>query len=532
MDLVGVMVAVLFLCAAFWSVGTLSREFGGCWIKGTVRTAFLIVLFVPIHTLLIRIPRFWWVETRTCLHYLNALEYAPLMAPVLLALAIAAFLGTVTRFGRQIEKIAIPAVMLEVPFVVITFFQAGHLFVNYDQFLAEFRDQPAVAMSPAHRAKLHGRVVWLLFDELDNGMVDGTNRFEVAVPEIDRFRKESLIATNAISPTFCTRLTLPSYLSGHIISNFQPVGPSSANVTMADTGRSASWNPRDNLFAQALDQGYTTAVIGWYIPYCRILKDSLNYCWWEPAYTNSLKTGATIPDDILTQLWNAADAAPLGAQALEKVDKVARCEHRIRVYEDIVDRAKKLSGDSRYDLVFVHFPIPHPPGFYRADRHRFDCSGDYVDNISLVDRTMGDLRAAMQAAGTWNNSSVIISSDHPYRSWLWGSISEPERGRKHLDQDTLYAKVPLLVKLPGQHRELRYSQKFNTEVLHEMILTLVRGNITDPLQLANWISENTATMVAPVPMSACVLHLDGGNSGTHAAVDPNLNRALNVILTH
>ena len=48
--------------------------------------------------------------------------------------------------------------------------------------------------------------------------------------------------------------------------------------------------------------------------------------------------------------------------------------------------------------MFVHFPIPHPPGFYRADRHRFDCSGDYVDNISLVDRTVGDLRALSEEA--------------------------------------------------------------------------------------------------------------------------------------
>jgi hypothetical protein len=302
-------------------------------------------------------------------------------------------------------------------------------------------------------------------------------------------------------------------------------------VTRADTDRSVSWNPRDNLFAQALSEGYATAIVGWYIPYCRILKDSLNYCWWAPAYTNSLKTGATIPDDILTQLWNAADAAPLGAQALEKVDKVARCEHRIEVYEDIISRAKKLSADSRYDLVFVHFPIPHPPGFYRADRHGFDCSGDYVDNISLVDRTVGDLRAAMRAAGTWNDSTVVVSSDHPYRTWLWGSISQPDRGRENLDQDSLYAKVPLLVKLPGQHRGLRYNHKFNTEVLHEMILALVRGTISDPIQLANWISENTITSETPVPMSACVLHLDGGSSGTHAGMDPDANKTLNQILT-
>jgi type I phosphodiesterase/nucleotide pyrophosphatase len=532
MDLVGVVTAVLFLTATFWSVGTLAREMGPRWLKGSVRTTFLITLLIPVHTLVIRIPKFWWLETRATLWYAKAARHAPSLAPFAIGVVIVVFVAILIRYGQRIERYAVTAVMLEVPFVLITFFQAGKLFKNYDQFVTEFRDQPTVAMSPTHKAR--GRVVWLLFDELDNGMVDGSNRFGVTVPEIDRLRRESIIATKAVSPAFCTRLSIPSYLSGHEVSSFEPTGPSSAIAKVAQTkGLARQWNPRSNLFAQAKSEGYTTAMVGWYIPYCRILKESLNYCWWEPAYSNSLKTGATIPDDILTQLWNAADAAPLGTQALKEVDKVARCEHRVAVYGDIIDRAKKLSGDPRYDLVFIHFPIPHPPGFYRADRHQFDCSGDYVDNISLVDRTIGDMRTAMQAAGTWNDSTVIISSDHPYRTWLWGSIDERERVPEGAQEGGLFANVPLLVKLPGQHHGVRYNREFNTEVLHDMILSLIHGNISDPVELTGWLNENTATFLPPVPFSACPPFAgggSGGSSGSRAGMDPNAVKTLSDIV--
>src|ERR1700730_17533501 len=237
MDLVGVVTAVLFLSAAFWSIGTLAREWGPRWLKASVRTIFLLTVLIPIHTLMIRVPKLWWLETRVTFWYAETARRAPSLAHFMIAFALVAFLAIIVRYGRQIEKLAIPAVMLEIPFVLITFFQAGKLFWNYDQFLTQFRDQPTIAMSPTHQGKAHARVVWLLFDELDNGMIDGSNRFGVAVPEIERLRHESIIATKAISPAFCPRLSMPSYLSGHEVSTFDPVGPSSATTRMADTRR-------------------------------------------------------------------------------------------------------------------------------------------------------------------------------------------------------------------------------------------------------------------------------------------------------
>jgi hypothetical protein len=363
MDIVGVVVGVLFLTAAFWSVTTLARGIGSTVVKGTVRTLFLLVALIPIHTLLIRLPRFWWLETNVCLWYARMAGFAPTGARLIAMLIMFATIVAILRWGLQLEKVAVPIVMMEIPFVLITFFQAGTLFSHYGRFVPRYREQPAIAMNHVVRAKAHSRVVWILFDELDRGMIDGGNRFGPSYPETERLMRESVVATSAISPAFCTRLSIPTYLTGREISSLNPVDPSRANITLADTGKTIPWDPQDNLFAQAISEGFTTAIAGWYMPYCRILKNSFNYCWWAQSYSNSIRTGATISDDILTQLWNAADAMPLGEMALRKVDKDARCEHRIAVYEQLMAHAKALATNPQFDLVFVHFPLPHPPGF-------------------------------------------------------------------------------------------------------------------------------------------------------------------------
>ena len=35
------------------------------------------------------------------------------------------------------------------------------------------------------------------------------------------------------------------------------------------------------LFSDAQRLGWTTGVVGWYNPYCRILAGTLNYCYWR-----------------------------------------------------------------------------------------------------------------------------------------------------------------------------------------------------------------------------------------------------------
>jgi hypothetical protein len=157
MDVVGVVIAVLFLTAAFWSVTTIAREFGSRSLKIIVRTLFLLFALIPIQTLLVRMPSFWWLETRVGLWFSDLAGKAPSAAHFTMALALIVILAAIVRWGRQLEKVIIPIVMMEIPFVLITFFQAGNLFRNYRGFLPQYEDQPAVAMSHVVKARAHSR---------------------------------------------------------------------------------------------------------------------------------------------------------------------------------------------------------------------------------------------------------------------------------------------------------------------------------------------------------------------------------------
>jgi hypothetical protein len=50
---------------------------------------------------------------------------------------------------------------------------------------------------------------------------------------------------------------------------------------------------------------------------------------------------------------------------------------------------------------------------------------------------------------------------------------------------------------------VRYEHRFNTLVLHDLVLALLRGTIDEPEQLAGWLTENTSAEVVPVPITAC-----------------------------
>ena len=71
------------------------------------------------------------------------------------------------------------------------------------------------------RAQLPGvrpRIVWLIFDELDQTLTFAHRPASVRMPEFDRFRQKSFYATDAESPAPWTIRSIPSRLSDDSIS--------------------------------------------------------------------------------------------------------------------------------------------------------------------------------------------------------------------------------------------------------------------------------------------------------------------------
>ncbi len=139
--------------------------------------------------------------------------------------------------------------------------------------LALVSDQTDPAADP-------GRIVWLLFDELS---FDQTfeHRFPgLALPAFDSLKSKSVVFSNVKPAGYYTDRVIPSYFLGAQVNNIRSSLDGDPTINL--TGK--PWQAFDanaTIFADAQRLGWTTGVVGWYNPYCRILAGTLNYCYLE-----------------------------------------------------------------------------------------------------------------------------------------------------------------------------------------------------------------------------------------------------------
>ena len=107
-----------------------------------------------------------------------------------------------------------------------------------------------------------------------------------------------------------TDLVIPSLLLGQRVDK---VRSDFDGEPMFQLGGGKEWRPFDahaTLFADAQRLGWTTGVVGWFNPYCRILQGTLDYCFWRmgdgelkgPISTKSSLENAISP--IQNTVWD------------------------------------------------------------------------------------------------------------------------------------------------------------------------------------------------------------------------------------
>jgi arylsulfatase A-like enzyme len=159
-----------------------------------------------------------------------------------------------------------------------------------------------------------------------------------------------------------------------------------------------------------------------------------------------------------------------------------REQHRIQL-----QRARQAATDPSLHLVLVHFNVPHRPAIYdrkSGDYTLFSLRRDwYLDNLVLADLTLGEVRRAMETAGVWKSTTVLVTADHALR-WYVDFNTETD------------AHIPFLLKLAGDSPGLNYQTPFNTVATSELILAVLRGEVTDATSAARWLDQH-----APRPPS-------------------------------
>jgi hypothetical protein len=158
-------------------------------------------------------------------------------------------------------------------------------------------------------------------------------------------------------------------------------------------------------------------------------------------------------------------------------------ETNIRDYRDILANAETLIGDSQISFVFLHFPVPHPPGIYDRQRHLLRQGGTYLDNLVLADDTLGLLLRRIDATRESGRTTVIVSSDHSWRISLYRNDAGWSAEEERACGGQFDNRPVLLIHFPGQNIGADVNAAVAEMLEHEMIAGMLRGEIKSPEDL-------------------------------------------------
>ncbi len=174
--------------------------------------------------------------------------------------------------------------------------------------------------------------------------------------------------------------------------------------------------------------------------------------------------------------------------------------NRLDIYLSMLDQARRLATDPSQGLVFIHWSFPHKPNIYDRTTQDFKLGKklSYLDNLALVDRTVGELRREMESAGVWEDTILLITSDHSLRG------KNPSAKFPHVSSEDAAVigskpdpRVPFLLKLRGQRQAVTYEPAFNTVVTNDLLLALMRGELTSADNVVGWLEEHRSTAENP-----------------------------------
>jgi hypothetical protein len=392
--------------------------------------------------------------------------------------AVVASVLVVLKWGSQVYRVVLACGLILSPLVAATALQGLWAAAHYDD--TRFRDG-ATALPTGKTAPQ--RVVWMIFDELDQGIAFEGVAGKVNMPEFERLQRSALHATAAYSPTSGTLSSLPSLITGKLVQLASPVGPDDLRLVYAGgDGREVRWRGQPNVFSHARSLGLDSVLIGWYHPYCRQLSGELRACWWSamPFQADSVgrTTGEAVPK-YLRSLFETNLLSPFG-QSLATAEAAQR-------YQALMREARRAVADPSLGVVFLHLQVPHAPHAYDRRSGAFTLGNapvkGYLDSLALADIALGELRRAMESASLWDSTTVLVSSDHSYRS---------SRALAHRKVDR---RVPFLLKLSGQQREVPYATQFNTVLSADLVLAILRRELKTADQVAAWMDRKISHML-------------------------------------
>lgn len=356
---------------------------------------------------------------------------------------------------------------------------------------------PQLHQAQSVAAPPRAKIVWIVLDELSYQQVYEQRFPGLQLPAFDRLASESVVFTHVVPAGEYTRQVLPSLMTGMAVDRISVSGAGML-VALHDASahRWTRFDAHDTVFEDALHQGYSTGVAGWYNPYCRILSSVLDHCYWTyrediPAQFSPEGTVASNLALPFRMMWRrVCHLFGSGPGMLDDEQRDIRMHSED--YRDLLGAGDELLDDPSSNFILLHMPVPHPYSFYdRRTGQIVQHHTSYIDNLALADRYLGHVRVLLEQRGEWDAATVVVMGDHSWRTKLiwdnsdgWSAEDQAASHGGQFDDRPAY-----IVKLPGQHSGARVDAKFASVHTRAMFDAMLQGRLQTPAELQAWVAS-------------------------------------------
>ena len=397
----------------------------------------------------------------------------------------------------QLFRLARVACLLLFPFVLLIAVQAGIKLWSYHANPLAFSPQSLRPQGQPAQPASQLRVLWVVFDEMDREIAFDRQLDKLSLPNLSRFRAESFSGRNASPPSDQTSSAIPSLLRGELVHEVKAVNSRRLDLRLK-AGDVVEFSSRGTIFEWARVHGHDSAVLGWYHPYCRVLDSASTCIAYSVPSTMAVSLGGEgfVPDVThhfrYLLRWHTSRLF----QHSELSAELPRDRSHHQVLQHLRSAALHELSQPWSGLFFLHLNVPHPPGIYNRKLGKDTPAGDssYADNLVLADELFGQIREVLEKNVSWDNTAVVVSSDHGWRPKIWtvapGFTEEDRRLAESVGSAKTGRRVPFMVKLPHSSQHYRYEPEFNTVLTRWIIQAIMAGEIRTADDLRQWLDTN------------------------------------------
>lgn len=322
-------------------------------------------------------------------------------------------------------------------------------------FLLRSPHTPAKVSAPIQaRNPAKAPALLLIFDEMDQSWTFEARPARLHLPNLDRLASESVRCREAYPPTGETHKSIPSLMTGQVVIGTRTAPGRELFLSFRnEPSRWVPWSEVRDLPAAFGESRRSTLLINHYHafsdaylaarPLLTLKRTPYFSEWMEAEHWYD-----TIGSSWIRQWRCLADALPGFVHFTRHDEKNLSVPPLFR--KTVLESLAGISSGA-YDLIIVHWPIPHAPALVDLDTGLVPdappAGRSNLDNLVLVDRVLEQVRGTLEAKGLWDPSLVVVTSDHWQRKAADPNLP-PAPEIPGLTQSR--RRVPLLVKFPGQ----------------------------------------------------------------------------------